>query len=826
MPIPLLLLGGGFAITGSIAFWRAQNKTEPNKNKPIQTTQHQTLSASHELQTRQRIQETNHGLVVSSVAMGVTVYARLFYAPLLWVSVPLTLYSSISIFSDTLDGLLNKRKFRSSVIDSMAVVGTLASGYYFAATFINGIHFLGQKLLLKTEDHARKKFIQLFNQQPRKVCLWQEDVEIDVSYESIEAGDLIVINTGEIIPFDGKIEAGVGSIDQQMLTGQAQPQEKTIGDSVLATTLLTTGKLRIQVEKAGRDTVAAHIDQRLINTADYKASVEAQSVTTADKLTWPTLALSGVALGTLGPVSAITVVTCNFSNAVLIIPPLGVLNYMKLADQQGILIKDGRSLELLNQVDTIVFDKTGTLTLKQPEVKHIHSWQDLDAQGILRLAATAEHRQSHPAARAIQQAASTSGLELPETDHAAYEAGYGIKGVIDGKTVHVGGLRFMAMETMIVPKVVEQIEKDGHLNGNSLVYVAVDGEISGAVELQASVRPEAGNLILALRQRGLDIYIMSGDHEKPTQKIAEALAIPHFFADMLPEDKARHIEKLQAEGKSVCFIGDGLNDTIAMKKAQVSISFSGASTAATHTADIVMMENNLEKLDSLLDFSKDFEKDVRTNSALALAPGALSIAGLLLFRLSLYSALSLYVVTLGAGAMNTVLPLFRSRSIIIMNDNYDNQDKAQDKDIDSLSQQADKIIKKYAFGSSLTGFIPIPMLDTLGLLSVQRTMLYRLCKIYGVAFSLKLAKTLLTTLMGRVAWGAAAPIAGSALKIFPGVGTLLGGAGMATLGSVSTYAMGKVFQQHFEQGGTLEDLDLKKAKDAFIAELEKAKKRA
>lgn len=157
-----------------------------------------------------------------------------------------------------------------------------------------------------------------------------------------------------------------------------------------------------------------------------------------------------------------------------------------------------------------------------------------------------------------------------------------------------------------------------------------------------------------------------------------------------------------------------------------------------------------------------------------------------------------------------------------MNDNYDKQDK----DIDSLSQQADNIIKKYAFGSSLTGFIPIPMLDTLGLLSVQRAMLYRLCKIYGVPFSLKLAKTLLTTLMGRVAWGAAAPMAGSALKIVPGVGTLFGGAGMATLGSVSTYATGKVFKQHFEKGGTLEDLDLKKAKDAFIAELEKAKKRA
>lgn len=149
-----------------------------------------------------------------------------------------------------------------------------------------------------------------------------------------------------------------------------------------------------------------------------------------------------------------------------------------------------------------------------------------------------------------------------------------------------------------------------------------------------------------------------------------------------------------------------------------------------------------------------------------------------------------------------------------------------DPNLKGLSRQADKLINKYAFSSSLTGFIPVPMLDTLTLLSVQRTMLYRLCKLYGVPFSLKLAKTLLTSVMGRAAWGVAAPmLAGSALKFIPGVGSLVGGAGMATLGSASTYASGRVFKQHFETGGTLEDMDLEKTKEAFIAELELAKEK-
>lgn len=150
----------------------------------------------------------------------------------------------------------------------------------------------------------------------------------------------------------------------------------------------------------------------------------------------------------------------------------------------------------------------------------------------------------------------------------------------------------------------------------------------------------------------------------------------------------------------------------------------------------------------------------------------------------------------------------------------------RDRDIGDLSKKADKLINKYAFSSSLTGFIPIPMLDTLSLLGVQRALLYRLCKLYGVPFSLKLAKTLLTSLMGRAAWGVAAPMmAGSAFKLIPGVGSLVGGAGMATLGSASTYASGRVFKQHFETGGTLEDMDMEKTRQAFVAEFEKAKKK-
>jgi len=676
MPVPLFLLGGGLAITGGFALLRARKKSgkESSKSSLIKKTRLMTAVVSHRLLSRKPGQVINRHLIVSGIALATTASARLFSYPLLsFISVPLILYSAISIFSETLDGLINERKLRYSVIDSLAIVGTLASGYYFAAAFMSGLHFLGQKLLIKTENPPHTP-IKIY---PDKVWLWQKGAEVEVSYNSLKAGDLIVVNAGDVIPVDGRIKAGVATIDEHMLTGQAQPQDKIIGDAVLATTLLTAGKLRIQVKKTGEDTVVAQINELLLNTTDFKLSMEARSVEVADMLTWSTLVLGGVALGTLGPLSAVKIVNSNFSDILLVIPPLGVLHYQKLADQQGILVKDGRSLELLNQVDTVVFAKTRTLILEQPEVKFIHSWREVDDQAILSLAAAAaaEQQKSHPVARAIQQAAVAAGLKLPGTDKTAYEAGSGIIKEVDGKTVHVGSSGFMAMESIELPKAAEQIEKECDLNGNTLVYVAIDGDISGAVELQASMRPEASDLVRALRKRGLEIYIMSGDHDEPTRKVAEALAIPDYFADMQPESKARQIERLQEEGRSVCFIGSGINDTIAMKKAQVSISLSGASAAAINTANIVMAEDNLEKLDCLFAFARDFEKDMRANITLALGPGVLSIAGIFLFRLSIYSTMSIYAAALGVGVITTALPWFRTQKLTAITDCNNKQKK-------------------------------------------------------------------------------------------------------------------------------------------------------
>ncbi|NJO16160.1 MAG: heavy metal translocating P-type ATPase [Thioploca sp.] len=647
----LLLIGGTLVIAG-VKVLRQHVQEQEQK-----LTHSEVIPEETAAQLQRRDQETMHYIKVSGAAMGVAVVGEFLFPPLVVVSIPLNLYTAFPVFEVTFKNLLVERKVRASAIDSIAIAGALSTHYYVAAAFANQIYFLAQKLLIETEDKSKQQIINIFGKQPRTVWLLQNGVEVEIPFENLNKDDVIVINTGEVVPIDGWIIAGSASVDQHMLTGESQPVEKSVDDQVFAATLLIGGKIQVRVEKTGQETVAASIGEILRKTSNFRASIESRAVALADKLALPTLGVSALALVKLSPVSAVAVTSCNFSEIVRIVSPIGVLNHLSLASKQGILIKDGRSLELLGSVDTVVFDKTGTLTLEQPHLGAIHVWNSLTENEVLILAAAAEHRQTHPIARAIQQAAIERELNLPAVDQARYEIGYGIKVYIDGKTVRVGSARFMVMEQLPLPPTAEILQSECHNNGYSLVFLGLDDQIVGALELHTTIRPEATWTLRRLRERGLDVYIISGDHAEPTRKLAQALGINNYFADTLPEDKAKHIERLQAQGKSVCFVGDGINDTIAMKKAQVSISLSGATTAATDTAGIIFMDQSLKQLVPLFELSTQFDTNMKTGFAVSLGPGLVGIAGVFLLHFGIYSTLVLYVLALGTGVTNAMWPL-------------------------------------------------------------------------------------------------------------------------------------------------------------------------
>lgn len=607
-------------------------------------------------------QEINHYLAVSSTGMGLAAAGALFFPPLSTLGLSCTLYVSLPIFQDAYTSLVKERRLRASVLDSIAVLGAFAAKYYTLMAFSSSLYYVGKKLILKTEDHSRKKMVSIFEQQPRSVWLWRDDVEIQVPFEKVQSGDVLVVNAGEVIPADGFIVGGLASIDQHRLTGESQPAEKSLGEPVFAATVVLSGRILVQVEKAGTETVAAQIGDILTRTADYRYAVEARSQQLADRSVLPTLGISSLALLTRGLVGSVAVVSSNFSEILRVASPLGMLSYLSVATQNGILIKDGRSLELLREVDTVVFDKTGTLTLEQPQLGQIYSCGSLTEAELLTYAATAEHRQTHPIARAIQHAAQERGLELLAIDHASYEVGYGLRVRVGEERIYVGSDRFMALEQIAIPDDLKDIQANVHELGYSMVYVAVNDRLAGALELRPTIRPEAQEVIRQLQERGIRLYIISGDHEHPTRNLAEQLGIKHYFAEVLPEDKAGLVEQLQQAGHFVCFVGDGINDAIALKKAQVSISIRGASTIATDTAQIVLMDGSLSHLNYLLQLAQDLNANLERTLALTVGPGLVCIGGVFFFHFGILSSVLLFNLSLLASVTNALLPQFQHQT--------------------------------------------------------------------------------------------------------------------------------------------------------------------
>lgn len=662
----ILLLG----TIASVSLYKRVRQTPPPKtfgtkavvlktNQQIATK----LSKLDKSQVEKELQvgkEINHYLTISTTSLILTVLGALVYAPLALASIPLLIYVSGDLFNKSYDMITTEHKVGAVLVDSIAAFGFMATGYYFATALLYTFYYYSRKLLRKTEDHSRKNLINIFGKQPRFVWVISNGVELEIPFSQLKINDIVMIHAGETIPIDGVIHSGIANIDQHILTGESQPLEKGEGEVVFAGTVVLEGQIQIRVEKTGQETAAAQIGNILNKTADFKASMQSYGERIIDKGALPTLAVSAVTLPILGTTSALATLNAGFGYHMRITAPLSMLNFLTIASKNGILIKDGRSLELLNQVDTVVFDKTGTLTEEQPHVGKIHCCSDLEENQLLTYAATAEYKQIHPVALAILGEAQQRGLKVTSVTQAKYEVGYGIKVWVEAKLIRVGSVRFMEMEGILIPPEIEGLLAEGLEQGHSLVFIALDDQLVGAIELYPTIRPEAKSIIVKLKQRGLSTYIISGDHEQPTRKLAQELGIENYFAETLPEDKANLIVQLQQKGKVVCFVGDGINDSIALKKSQVSISLRGASTIATDTAAIILMDSHLNQLDQLFTIAKSFNTNMKSNLNLSIIPGFICLGGVFFLHFGIVTTIFLYDAGLLIGVWNAMSPSLKN----------------------------------------------------------------------------------------------------------------------------------------------------------------------
>ncbi len=593
--------------------------------------------------------------------MGVAALTSLFVPALLPITVIGAVALNWTLYKSAYQAIRQQKRVTSELIAALYMSGMWLAGYFVFGAFSCFLFFLGTKVLFRMEGRSRQGFTNLFGQRPGFAWLVVDGVEIHVPTTTLKPGDTIVVNAGEPIPVDGVITRGIASIDQHHLTGEAQPAEKSAGERVLAATLSLTGRIWVTVERAGSETAAAQITAILEQTAAYRPALVTRGQEIADRSALPNLLVSVAAFPSRGLVGSIATLGAGFGFNLKTCSTLSMLNYLQIAARHGILIKDGRALEQLAKVDTVVFDKTGTLTLDQPHVSRIHCAPTSGETTVLTYAAAAEYRQPHPIGKAILAAADERGLAIPAIDEASYEVGFGIKVTIAGQIVRVGSRRFMQESSIDVPAAIQEVEANCRRSGHSLVMVARDEEFIGALELHSTPRPEVRRVVADLRQRKLHLAIISGDQEEPTREMANALGIESHFANTLPKDKAGLISQMQKEGRVVCFIGDGINDAIALKQADVSISLRGATTIATDIAQIVLMDQDLTRLEDLLVLSKKFERTIAQGVSTTMIPGVICIGGVFFLNFGIIAAELLFQLGFFSGLGVSMLPLLQEQ---------------------------------------------------------------------------------------------------------------------------------------------------------------------
>lgn len=594
------------------------------------------------------------GLVAATSSTALAVGGYLFSPTLGLLSVPGLLIGSIPVYKNAIDAWQDEGKVTNNSLAAIIQTLLILHGSLLFGNLTPLAYFSSKKFNHMAKRRFEQKLVNILTaQQSMLVRVISADttetptvitstpIESQKPLNALTKGEIVVIYAGEMIPVDGTITEGVGMIDERALTGESQPVEKGAGAAVFAATVLLSGKLYIQVESSGQESIIGQVETILQQTFYHTPSRELWAQTLTDKLALPTLIASGVTLPMLGVAGASALIDSHPLYRLAIAGNASLISFLNITSQENVLVKDGRVLEGLETVDTFIFDKTGTLTEDQPQVGEIHTFGHYTDHDILFYAAMAEQKQSHPIAAAIIAAAKSHALDYPSIENLEYKLGLGLRLHWGEQLVHVGSARFMEMEEVALSAAATTLIDQSRTQGLSLVFVAIDSELIGAIELHTVARAHAAAFIRKLQKHPQvqSVMIISGDQAAPTQRIAQELGITDYYAEAFPEDKAALIKALQEQGHKVCFVGDGINDAIALKQADVSISLRGASPLATSTAQIVLLEDNLELVQRLYDLAHQFEINQKNTMATVLGSSVLCLWSVLFWHVKLNLAI-------------------------------------------------------------------------------------------------------------------------------------------------------------------------------------------
>ena len=580
---------------------------------------------------------------LTTSVMGVAIASQFMFPILTPATLLLIGYSAAEIYKEAGDAIFKEKQLKVDILDATVISLCLVFGQIGAAAFMVWVLDIADVLLEKTRRQSRQYLADIFGEQARFAWLLVDEQEVQTPVDELQKGDIIVVNTGEQIPIDGEIIYGEAMIDQHSLTGESAPVEKHQGDEALATTVLVGGKIHVKVNSTGQDTVASKILEIINDAATYKVDLQSMGEDIADRMVLPTLGLGALGYAVTSPSAMLAIINADYGTGIRVAAPIALLAALGKSAKHGVLVKDSRVFENLNNIDVVLFDKTGTLTHDVPKVANIVLATDKYSEDkILLYTATAEQKFSHPIANAILQEAQNRGMELPTHDDSKYHVGFGIEVMVHGDLVKVGSARYMEREEIELTDDIDDALQDTRARGHSAILVAINNKMAGLIELQSSVRDEAREVIEDLHQRGIqEIILISGDHEAPTRELANELGVDRYFAGVLPHEKAEQVQKLQAQGKKVMMVGDGINDSAALSYADIGVSLHGASTIAVDVADVIFMDGHLQKFDYLFKVSDMLHDNVQRSFYLIAVPNTFCILGGLLGVFGLASSLVL-----------------------------------------------------------------------------------------------------------------------------------------------------------------------------------------
>lgn len=490
-------------------------------------------------------------------------------------------------------------KISSALLISIAMVAAIAIGEIFAAGEVAFIMMIGAILEDKTAERSKKGLKELISLTPQQGRWISDGKEEMINAEEIKVGYILRVLPGEIIPVDGKIISGNTSVDQAIMTGESLPVDKEVGDSVFCGTINRFGAIDMEATKVGEDSSL----QKLIRMVQDAENKQAPIQRIADKwATWLVPVALFIAIATYfitqDIVRGVTVLVVFCPCALVLATPTAIMAAIGQATKHGVVIKSGEALEKMGHVDTIAFDKTGTLTFGKLEVSDIISFQpDMAEDILLALVASAESRSEHPLGKAIVAYAKDKGIALTDAAGFSMEAGKGIYANVSEQDLFCGSEKYLLENGIeISPQVTDTLNKLRN-EGKASILAAVDGRCAGVIALSDVLRTTAKEMVAELEGMGTQIVLLTGDNRRTADYFARQVGIASVRAELLPEEKVQNIIQLQQEGKTVCMIGDGVNDAPALKTASVGVAMGAmGSDIAVDAADIALMSDDIIKI--------------------------------------------------------------------------------------------------------------------------------------------------------------------------------------------------------------------------------------